>query len=415
MESEKTKAAAEADVAGEAKAAAEAAGAGAGESSEESSEQENKPKNLIELKITLQTVLAKELKQITNNDDDEFHESRKHIDLDKSLKDFFTNFDIKKVNHFGDIDAAIKKLKAYNDKINPIKEQFIKKVSSYVDAAALIYDDLDTFFSDSILEINKKLTTDAFPNMLKVVNDDFMNILEAVTALKKKEPATDSSDTPLTDSEKEINKHLDELNKFLENMKNDFVPNIIDNFVKEFSVAEIKTIIESDPNNYDELVSAQVNKICKKLLDYVIYKADQFRKLLDIQNSDGAKIIDNSSSIDIPFNALIEALKEYFVENGDGDDNLFTQLTKFYRGAVESISEEINKKVAELKNVPALGKIPLMANDDSESSGVGGDGNENASTFVSHSVSNKSKKNRNKGKGKGKSRKPNATKKNNRR
>ena len=230
----------------------------------------------------------------------------------------------------------------------------------------------------------------------------------------------------MTDEQLELNTHLDALSTFLNDMMAELIATIKTNIETEFSDAEIKKMVESDPANFGKTIADKVNKICKNLRDYVDKKDGEFRTLLDTESplstaSPKPKIILDASSITGPFGDMIAKLKKNFAENG-GDDTFYKVVDPFYFKEIQALIEEINKKVV------ALGDIPFMPDEvapaPAPGGGGGGNGDENASTFATYPVSNKSHKNRNngngnsrgkgKGKGKNKNRKPNATKKNNR-
>ena len=373
-------------------------------------ESENKPTTLNELKNILKIVLIEQLERIPNYDAES-----ENSKINQHLQDFFTKFKIEHVKHFDIIKGNIKKLQVYNDKINPIKKKFIEEVSSYVDAATPIFNDLD----DSIRAIPKLFDHVRVMSLTRRLNAEIAAVIDPIQKLKKEKPASSSSDAALTEEDIKINEYLDELIKFLNEMVAELIDSMKKNIEKEFSVDEIKKIVESDTDNYDNLVSDQVNKILETLLEYVASKQTEFDNLLNKLKSDtSVKIIDDTSSIISLFDNFNAGLKTFLkTENGA----LYTLLYEFYSREIQQLIQTIDRQVLQLGDVPKLDNVPVMAEAASEEDGLGG-GNGDGSTLATYPVSNKSQKNRNngkgnskgRGKGKGKGRKPNATKKNNR-
>jgi len=394
-------------------AAAAAAATSAAAAEAAAAEQEPKPTNLNQLKHTLKIGLIEKLERIPNYDDNSSENG-----INEKLKDFFTNFDIKKVEHFNEIEAAITQLQVYNKQTNPKKEKFIAEVSSYVDAAIPIFNHLDKFITDGIKPIDTSLNSKLTTNFDKEIEP----IIQAIDALKKKPDSSSGTDassgaTASTEEENKFNSHLETLKTFLKTMMTEFITSMKKIMEEKFSVDEIKQLIESDPNDVEQHITDKINEILRKLLQDVTSGEDAFRALLIKKKTDSSgEIIDDASiqKITPSFGDMIAKLQNFFVENGE-NDTLFKEINEVYKKLISDGIETTDKKVKQ------LGEVPVMAHEEEVAEGGNGDGSILA-TLDTYPVSNKSQKNRNKGKGnskgrgkgKGKGRKPNATKKNNR-
>jgi len=344
---------------------------------------------------------------------------QKFDDLNKEVKYFFSTAYSASTHTapvLADNEKKIKSIEAFDTRYST----FVTLCDTYVNSAKAIFGDLDGLITSSI-KVDESFYTeikDKIPELIKPITN-------AINALKH--PVPDATSSPLTDIQLEKNAHLEKLNEFLKTMMTELIASINTEVETEFSDAEIKKIVESDPSHYDDLLSDQINKIYKKLLEYLNEKEKNFDDLLKTKSSKNTSvnIIVDTTSIVTPLNKIMKELRKQFAESGGNAEDFFTILKKFYLKEITKLIEAINIKVVALDPVPVMADPTALASPGG--GGGGGDGNGNASTLATlatldtYPVSNKSQKNRNKGKskgkgkGKGKIRKPNATKKNNRR
>jgi len=361
-----------------------------------------KPENIFELKESLGNL-------ITNLEPSSNTRLLAINDLSNQVKNFLLSKYDASTHKAEELDAneiKIKSIEAFDTKYSP----FVTACEQYVDQAKLIFNVLDNF-----IEPNIKIDESFYSEFKDKFSEQITPITDAIEKLKNPVPDVVSGSTLSDDDkkQKEINKHLDALNTFLQTMIETFSSELKLKVDAGFSVDEVIKIVESDPVEYDRLISEQINKILDSILVFIDDNEKKFMELLLKTNPDSSKIILDPTTITTPFDELITGLKKTFEKDSSDNDSFYIESGTVYTSKIKNIIKIINAKVVELDPVPE------MPDEVAPPPGGGGDGNGNASTFATYPVSNKSHKNRNngkgKGKGKGKGRKPNATKKNNRR
>lgn len=355
------------------------------------------PDNIFRLKNTFETLKDRLDKPI---------DFKKFDTLNREVAAFFSTAYNPVTTHttaaLNDNEIKIKSIQDYDTRYN----NFVTACGTYVDKATAIFDNLDALITSSI-KVDDSFYNDLVSDIPKLIKP----ITDAIELLQI--PVPTSTSPPLSPIDLEKNNHLKILETFLDAMIKELIASIKTEVETEFSNAKIKKLIESYPGDFGKNVSIQVNNILLDILKYVNQKQVEFKNLLIkksvINHSDN--IIDNASQITLPFDSMISELKKYFAESGD-DNTFYKVVDAFYFKEIQKIIEKKNEEVVALPTVPEMADAASLA-----SPGGGGDGDGNGSRFTALVVSNKSQKNRNngKGKGKGKGRKPNATKKNNRR
>jgi hypothetical protein len=363
-----------------------------------------KPENIFELKQTL-TELKKDLGAPENN--------TQNAQLISEVTEFFSTKYSVTSSMSNDLlrnEQKIKSIEAFDTRYS----EFVTACESYVNTAKEIFVGLDKIITDGI-KFDESFYTSVEKDLLKLIDPT----IKVIDELKKKEPASSSSDAALTEEDKKINEYLDKLIKFLNEMVKKLIDIIKSEVDTNFFNDQIKKLIKSDPIDYEQHITEKINKMLDTFLQNVTSEEDTFRGLL-IQSKSGSSvdkiIVDDSiQRITSSFNDMIAELQNFFKENGK-ENTLIDMINEIYKEKIPKIIKTIDQKVVD------LGNVPVMADEGEAEGAAEGGGNGDGSTLATYPVSNKSQKNRNKGKGnskgrgkgKGKGRKPNATKKNNR-
>uniref|UniRef100_A0A6C0EW74 Uncharacterized protein n=1 Tax=viral metagenome TaxID=1070528 RepID=A0A6C0EW74_9ZZZZ len=358
-----------------------------------------KPTNIYELKQVLRPRLYNVLDEIHKNDNNTI------LNYTTTIDDFFKSGYSLSIteSELSKIKTQIDIVKKYDESRNKIKNDYVEACKQYVDKAKAIFEGLDTLITSNII-----IDDSVYVDIKKQIQGPVELVKQEINKLIVR------SSSALSDDETELNDLLDRLVKILDGMVQNIIDIIKQTMNEKFNIEFYKLVFQLNPSMNPGIIKMLNIGLVPRISIDIDLQTKTFLDLLESKKLDNNKIIADQSPISNSFNILAEALKQTLTEGG----NIFNQLVNIIREKITIINEKINKEVV------ALGAVPEMAEDAPESGTEvgGGGGNGNTSTFATlatYPISNKSHKNRNnrnsKGKGKGKGRKPNATKKNNRR
>ena len=354
--------------------------------------------------------LTGELLKVTTNLDSVKKYPKEIDDFNTKVISFFTTT-YTPSTHDTELDTItnnIDKISVYNENVSA----YLAECNRYVDNAKNIKD-------ATIPEIKKimdNLTSSESPNFILSIDA----LTKPVISLIDKAITSTTSQASI-DLLNQLNSMLKIFNEIYDD--NSLVTTLNKEIFAEF-INNNNVILFN--KNMDKFISDTIPKIINKVLNEKLTTIPgfitRFKELLKTTGSTGSTVILDTAiqAIDAEFDKFIVELTNYLSVNGSGgSDTLFKLLSEFLTQQFTALKTTTEKSLSD------LGSVPEMAQDASVS-GIevgGGRGNGDGSTFAAYPVSNKSKKNRNngngnsrgKGKGKGKGRRPNATKKNNRR